>query len=155
MKFVSAHIEDAHYEVIRSKYESITHFLRTAITDKLKQDEPPPRISRLIEEVEIVCSCPPGWLTDTSRRRKFVVPRQVMMYAMQRWLKMSVVMSGAYFNKDHATAIHARKLCESSYLAKVNENGDIVGILRKFDCILSDYVYQIDLKCQKDGLNKS
>jgi len=44
-----------------------------------------------------------------SRKRELVETRHISITLMYKILKMSNYKAGAFFNKDHATAIHARK----------------------------------------------
>jgi chromosomal replication initiation ATPase DnaA len=117
MKFVSAQIEDVHHAAIIRR-GSISAFLRDAIKEKLKRDEPRPEVSELIDMVEMVYNCPADWQTNRSRKRDYVIPRQLTMYALRTKLGWSLFASGAFFDKDHASAIYAVTLCINSLETK-------------------------------------
>ena len=47
--------------------------------------------------------------TINSRKRNIVIPRQIAMYFIEKYLNVSLSVNGKYFNRDHATVIHALK----------------------------------------------
>lgn len=58
-----------------------------------------------------------------SRRKKVLIPRQVAMYLARRYTDQSLPAIGRFFNRYHATALHAlacveKKLVENSALAR-------------------------------------
>ena len=48
-----------------------------------------------------------------NRLRKYVIPRQICMYLLRVYGGWSVLSIGGYFDKNHATVIHATKQCLS------------------------------------------
>ena len=51
---------------------------------------------------------------DNTRKRDIVVPRQIAMYYAVRETNLTLTSVGLFFNKDHATVIHAMKCVEST-----------------------------------------
>lgn len=47
-------------------------------------------------------------IKSTSRERKLVYPRHIIMYLLQKYSKMSLKCIGEIFNRDHTTVMHAR-----------------------------------------------
>jgi len=51
---------------------------------------------------------------DNTRKRDIVVPRQIAMYYAVRETNLTLTSVGLFFNKDHATVIHAMKCVENT-----------------------------------------
>ena len=57
--------------------------------------------------------------TEMKSKRRFpqvVVPRQVAMWAMKEYTPLSWAQIGGYFNKDHSTVIHSRRIVETCWM---------------------------------------
>ena len=51
-------------------------------------------------------------LVCKKRDRKYAYPRQIAIYIMIKYTRMSLKEIGMYFNRDHTTAIHSRETIE-------------------------------------------
>ena len=51
---------------------------------------------------------------DNTKKRDIVVPRQIAMYYAVRETNLTLTSVGLFFNKDHATVIHAMKCVENT-----------------------------------------
>lgn len=83
-------------------------------------------------------------LFENTRKRDIVEARQVIMFVAVRQIKvLSLSKIGEYFNKDHATVIHAVKtvsnLCDTNYLFKEKVDQAII----KYNLIESNRIVYI------------
>jgi len=112
MKIISVLISNDQHAFMKI-HGGITKLTREAIDEKLSRMIIPD-MKDVFKIVEMVCNCPTDWVSNKTRRREYVAPRQLAMYIMQTKLCMSQSSAGAYFGLDHATARHAREKCLDS-----------------------------------------
>lgn len=58
-----------------------------------------------------------GELKNKNRGRKYVVPRQVIMYLAVRQFDYPLMFTGNYFVRDHSTVIHAIDTIQGLYMS--------------------------------------
>ena len=71
------------------------------------------KLNMLCEKVCNIYNITEAQLKGINRRRDIVVPRQLMCYIMRRNFKMGYSAIATYFNKNHATIIHAERSIEN------------------------------------------
>ncbi|MEW5733474.1 MAG: chromosomal replication initiator protein DnaA [Thermodesulfobacteriota bacterium] len=80
-------------------------------------------LSTIVELVSRYYKVSSEELMSKSRRQKVVIPRQVAMYLARRYTDQSLPAIGRFFNRYHATALHAlscveKKLAERSRMGR-------------------------------------
>lgn len=85
----------------------------------------------------------PEVLKSTRRYRVLVLPRQVIMTLTMepKLLNFTTVRAGKEWNKDHATAIHARKCVRNLYQTNKYFRAEMNDILGMLDLIADDCMF--------------
>lgn len=71
--------------------------------------------------------------TLTNRKRENVMPRQISMYLIDKYVKTDLQYNGDFFKKDHATVIHAKKTINNL----LEYNRDVVNQIREIEDIIT------------------
>ena len=75
--------------------------------------------NKIVNHVINVTGVTKEQLMSNSRKQNIVISRYICMYFFLEYQKCSTASAGGYFNKDHATAIHARKVIRNR-IEKIN-----------------------------------
>lgn len=71
--------------------------------------------------------------TLTNRKRENVMPRQIAMYLIDKYVKTDLQYNADFFKKDHATVIHAKKTINNL----LEYNRDVVNQIREIENIIT------------------
>lgn len=92
------------------------------------------------------------------RENRIVFPRQLIMYLSMSWLSLTSHKAGDLFNRDHSTALHAKKTVLSMYDTEVIHRINIDNIEKKMlkELLVPDFVIRdINLSKLSENYTKS
>lgn len=97
-----------------------------------------------------------------SRKRVNVIPRQISMYLIDKYLKIGLRYNGEFFNKDHATVIHAKStinnlICYDKDLNRqLNEIEDIISLNINFGSLIKkeQLIFRIAEKLRRKSISR-
>lgn len=114
-----------------------------------------------IEEIsEKICNyyqIPEFVLTTKTRKREYVLTRQVIWYYCKLLTKMPLWLMGSYFNRDHATSLYGIRVInnlietDKKFAKQINE---IQKLFRNKEQILNDLLLKIKELITKRILKK-
>lgn len=58
-------------------------------------------------------------IRENSRKREFVLPRQIAMYFIDIYVKVSMQKNASLFNMNHATVVHSKKVVQRIIKSKL------------------------------------
>lgn len=98
-----------------------------------------PKLYRFIDVIKTIVSVTgidEQKLKSRSRIRRIADVRQISMYLVHKYTRLSCVRTGELFNRDHSTVIHARKRVED---AKNGYNNDLKELLELCEsCLITE-----------------
>ena len=71
--------------------------------------------------------------TINTRARKILIPRQIAMYFIYKHLNITLAANGHFFNRDHATVIHALKCVKNIISSKSRLDDDFKIEIKEID----------------------
>jgi len=84
-----------------------------------------------------------------SRKAKFKIPRQVLMFLLREFGKLSYAQAGEKVDRTHATAMHAYKKVTETYL---NDRQLRPGIERLLSRFSEHYLHTIQVQLSREDL---
>ena len=84
-----------------------------------------------------------------TRRRDIVIPRQIAMYFIHKFIGVTLAENGNYFKRDHATVIHALKCVNNIIESKSKLDDDFKLNIKELDCDLKRHLSLSDEEIKK------
>lgn len=99
----------------------------------VKMDDKPLTVDDILEKVCVHYNVTPAQINSKSRKRDYVVARQVSMYLAQKYTKMPASRIGRLVgNRDHSTVIHSCSQVEKRLQVDKVFKADVVSIETSF-----------------------